>query len=90
MHIVKYPPPIYTFSWKIPTESEQKTALSELQDIKYEHFRQSLVAKTGQIIPRLKTCQKSDDHKELRPWHKMRGDEREAAFETLQVYSKDY
>jgi hypothetical protein len=91
--IIKYPPPIYAFSWDSLNWTEKHTALRKLQTINYD-FRQGLESRTEQILPKLKlvqiqvkfkTGEKSDVPKEWRPWEMLSEDERKAAFETLKV-----
>jgi hypothetical protein len=86
--IIKYPPPIYAFPWKSLDKGQKKAALRKLQAISYKRYCQSLESKTGQILPKFKSRENRDDPKEWRPWNMMNGDEREVAFETLQVYSE--
>jgi hypothetical protein len=84
--IIKYPPPLYAYSWKILKENERWIALRELQAINYEHFRRTLEVRTGQILPKRKTSWKGGDPYEWRSWTTMYAVERENAFKTLKVY----
>ncbi|KAE8450144.1 hypothetical protein EG329_006925 [Mollisiaceae sp. DMI_Dod_QoI] len=88
--VVKYPPPLYLYTWDDLGIEERKQALRDLQAINKEHVHQALEAKDGHLVPKPGKDRKKDEPKEWRAWTKMYAWEKELTFNTLKKAKRDH
>jgi hypothetical protein len=84
VNIVPYPPSLHLLAWKLLNQKERQEALKVLQSNNKEHVCNGSDSH-GQKRPKPGRFWKEGDPQEWRAWSNMKEEEREEAFEKLQV-----
>ncbi|QSZ37810.1 hypothetical protein DSL72_008910 [Monilinia vaccinii-corymbosi] len=86
--IIKYPPPLYCYSWNILSKNERRTAFQELQDLSKTQWHKDQEEATGLPVPKVGRVEVEENPWEWRQWSRMYVDERRKAFQSLQAKKK--